>query len=91
MRFKIHSFIFIFVVACFLLFSYTPIQGGMQEKDIFSGDPLSKKQQKSFFTKISNLNTVYQEQKFDKIGKLFWEFVNLEFFLFFINSHVYLL
>lgn len=70
MRFKIYSTIFIFV-ACFLLFSYNPIQGGMQEKDIFSGDPLSDEQKESFFTKISNLDTFYQEQNFDEIGKFY--------------------
>jgi len=69
MRFKIYSFIFIFV-ACFLLFSYTPIQGGMQQKPVYQGDKFEGLEE-GFETKIVELNEFYENRQFKEIGKFY--------------------
>jgi len=76
MRFKIHSTIFVFI-ACFLLLSYAPIQGEMQERTIskpcFRGDTLTKDQEDSFIKHIAALNKFYEDKEFEKIGKFYKE------------------
>lgn len=74
MRFKIYSFIFVFI-ACFLLFSYNPIQGEMQEKPktetVFLGDPLTQEQKTSVISQIEILGKFFENREFEKIGQFY--------------------
>lgn len=75
MRFKIHSLIFIFI-ACFLLFSYTPIQGDMPEaksKTCFRGDKVPPDQQQMIVEQLEALSKYYKDKEFGKIEQLYKE------------------
>ncbi|UCC41136.1 MAG: hypothetical protein JSV96_06840 [Candidatus Aminicenantes bacterium] len=76
MRFKIQSFIFVFIV-CFLVFSYIPMQGEMQEdpqnRRVFFGAELNEKMQKGLISRIEGLGELYKKGKFKKIGDFYKE------------------